>query len=349
MSVNASRPRPKLTVLADVADIRYGKSKPRETGKIPVYGSGGQYAYTVASLASADAIIVGRKGSAGSIRWPQNASWPSDTTFFVEPNPGLVITAYLYYWLASHPLSGTHAQTTLPSLQKSDLELMPLPLPPLDEQRRIARILSAIQRSQSAIETKMRATQRVDRALLEQLVEECGGSSAWIKLDEVFKLSSGQTRPNALFVSQSQNAPYPVYGGNGIMGFTNKFLVPDPTVIIGRVGQYCGAVYVASQASWISDNALYTKELLVSVDLEYLGAALKTLNLNSYQAKSAQPLVTQAIIGALRIPLPSRSQQERVVQILRKSARCCETTRSEAARMSALFDTVISHLMEAAG
>jgi type I restriction enzyme S subunit len=95
--------------------------------------------------------------------------WPADTTFYLEPDTTRVETAYLYYWLSAHPLSGDHAKTTLPSLQRPDLEQLELSLPPMEQQRRIARILSTILRA-SAVEASYTAAKRATLGALAQLL-----------------------------------------------------------------------------------------------------------------------------------------------------------------------------------
>jgi type I restriction enzyme S subunit len=59
------------------------------------------------------------------------------------------------------------------------------------------------------------------------------------QLGDLIDLKSGKSRPKEI-------GEYPVYGGNGILDYTNQFNVSDETIIIGRVGAYCGSVYFES-------------------------------------------------------------------------------------------------------
>jgi type I restriction enzyme S subunit len=72
------------------------------------------------------------------------------------------------------------------------------------------------------------------------------------KLGEVVNIKNGKSRPK-------EDGIVPVYGGNGILGYSNKSNVDGESIIIGRVGAYCGAVYYENNPVWISDNALYAK------------------------------------------------------------------------------------------
>ena len=56
---------------------------------------------------------------------------------------------------------------------------------------------------------------------------------------------------------------YLVYGGNGINGTHNEYMLNDPTIVIGRVGEYCGSIHITKPKSWITDNGLYIIRILV--------------------------------------------------------------------------------------
>ena len=51
---------------------------------------------------------------------------------------------------------------------------------------------------------------------------------------------------------------YPVFGGNGITGYHNSFNINKKTLIIGRVGFYCGSTHITHGKAWITDNAFIT-------------------------------------------------------------------------------------------
>ena len=73
-----------------------------------------------------------------------------------------------------------------------------------------------------------------------------------MKLKEVIDFKNGKKRPKT-------EGNIPVYGGNGILGYTNEFNETNHSIIIGRVGAYCGSVYKCTDKCWISDNAIVGK------------------------------------------------------------------------------------------
>jgi type I restriction enzyme S subunit len=93
-----------------------------------------------------------------------------------------------------------------------------------------------------------------------------------------------------------------VYGGNGILSYTNKSNTKN-TVVIGRVGAYCGSLYLEFGACWISDNAIFVKSKLC--EEEYFDyCLLKSLSLSNHHIGTGQPLLTQKILNAIKIPIP---------------------------------------------
>ena len=128
------------------------------------------------------------------------------------------------------------------------------------------------------------------------------------KLSEITTMKNGKKRPQGFGV-------FPVYGGNGIMDNTDCFN-SERTIIVGRVGAYCGCVYECDGKCWVSDNAIavYAKDL---VDFYFLYYLMTTLDFHHHHIGGAQPLMTQDIIGDFTIKLPSLSVQKEIVSILK--------------------------------
>src|SRR5690349_17347948 len=74
--------------LGEIISLEYGRSLPEKTrrpGSIPVYGSNGVVGWHDEALVPTGGIIVGRKGTAGSVTVSCDPFWPIDTTYFVKP------------------------------------------------------------------------------------------------------------------------------------------------------------------------------------------------------------------------------------------------------------------------
>jgi type I restriction enzyme S subunit len=154
--------------LGDVANVKYGKAKPKINGSIPAVGSGGIYDWVDEAFVDFPTLVIGRKGTAGRVWFMNKPCWPSDTTFYLDWKKPINVS-FLYSYLTLNPLSGEHAKTTLPSLQRPDLENYPIPLPPLNEQRKIAHVLNTVQQAIAAQDDLITAAQEVKRSLMRRL------------------------------------------------------------------------------------------------------------------------------------------------------------------------------------
>lgn len=119
--------------------------------------------------------------------------------------------------------------------------------------------------------------------------------SEWqnVALKQLVKFGNGKSRPK-------EKGKIPVYGGNGILDFTDKYNYVGNTLIIGRVGAYCGATYLEKSPVWVSDNALSAKAL-GNNDSDYLYYLFKYLDLNQYAQGSSHPLLTQTLLNAIEV------------------------------------------------
>jgi type I restriction enzyme, S subunit len=143
----------------------------------------------------------------------------------------------------------------------------------------------------------------------------------WVRLGHLFRVTSG----NNLTKDKMQKGSFPVYGGNGIAGYHDEFNTERPTIVIGRVGYYCGSIHLTPERAWITDNAFFTiydEERLYQKFVIWL---LKTINLQVDTSATAQPVISGGKIYPILIPLPPLAEQRRIVaKIEQLMARCDE-------------------------
>ena len=116
--------------LRDVLKLQYGKGlrkADRIAGPIPVYGSGGAFDYHNEPLIEGPDIIVGRKGTVGSLYWVDEPSFPGDTVFYVESSLPLT---YCYYLLRTLGLNEMNTDAAVPGLNRENVYHLEVPSPP---------------------------------------------------------------------------------------------------------------------------------------------------------------------------------------------------------------------------
>ena len=131
----------------------------------------------------------------------------------------------------------------------------------------------------------------------------------WCRLGSIIQIESGK----GLTSKQMIEGSIPVYGGNGITGYHNASLVHKETVVIGRVGYYCGSVHITEKEAWVTDNAFITTYPENSIYREYLVYTLRYMNLGQNNNATAQPVVSGKKIYPMLFPLPPLAEQHRIV------------------------------------
>ena len=249
-----------------------------------------------------------------------------------------------------------HPRTSWASLREFKLHV-----PPLAEQRKIAGVLGVVQRALEQQERLIALTTELKKVLLYQLFTqglrgepqkqtEIGPvPQSWevVTIGDLFKFSSGKSRPDDTELTASESRPFPVFGGNGVLGYSSRYLVEEPLLLIGRVGEYCGCAHHTAGRAWVSDNALYAKEILRETNTRYAAEYFSYANLNQYRNQAGQPLITQGVISKVRMPLPPIDQQREILEPLTLLNQKLSVSKRKHAALTALFRTLLHQLMTA--
>lgn len=125
-------------------------------------------------------------------------------------------------------------------------------------------------------------------------------SENWITttLGEYISFKNGKSSP-----SRDMGDDIPVYGSNGIIGFSSENNADENSLIVGRVGSYCGSIYHSKIKCWVTDNAIIGIPKLTG-ESEFWYFLLTKLQLNSYRSGSGQPLLNQSTLNSISILIP---------------------------------------------
>ena len=198
---------------------------------------------------------------------------------------------------------------TIKHLVKSSLLSIPVPVPPREEQERIVAELDCLS---GVIERKREQLRELD-ALAQSIFYQMFGDpitneKGWEvkKFEDCYKLASG----NGLSAKHIIDGDYPVYGGNGIVGYHHEYNLDGNNIIIGRVGALCGNVRNIEGKAFITDNAfILTKK--IDNDNVFLLHLLRIHNLRKYAREAMQPVISNAGLKNIDIIItPIALQQE---------------------------------------
>lgn len=129
-------------------------------------------------------------------------------------------------------------------------------------------------------------------------------------LGDYLKFRNGKKSPD-----RNENGKYGVYGSNGQIGCSDVQNAKGPSIVIGRVGSYCGSVYYSSEPVWVTDNAIVCESEDPN-ETRYWYYALQTLDLNGRSSGSGQPLLNQSVLRSIRYEAPSKHRRIAVAEVL---------------------------------
>jgi type I restriction enzyme S subunit len=130
--------------LGTFCEFKYGRSLPgkaRQGGSFPVYGSNGIVGWHHEPITNGPTIIIGRKGSAGALRYSGTSCCPIDTTYYVDRSCTAVNLRWLYFMLQMVGLDNLSKHAAVPGLNRNDAYEKELLVPLIDEQKKIAAVL----------------------------------------------------------------------------------------------------------------------------------------------------------------------------------------------------------------
>lgn len=196
------------------------------------------------------------------------------------------------------------------SFNITDLKKMSVILPSISVQSRIAAILDKVD---AICRKRKECIKMLDDLVKARFVEMFGdihkNTNGFQSLSgkELFLFSSGKFLPS----SKRLTSGISVYGGNGKVWYTDSYLINHPTIIIGRVGAYCGNISLVTEPVWITDNAIYIKKFKKPCfDLKFLYYLMYFLNFNQYADYFGQPKITQDPLNNIYYIIPPLEKQK---------------------------------------
>jgi type I restriction enzyme, S subunit len=122
----------RVAKVSDLIELKYGKALPataRVDGEFPVYGSGGVTGTNDRPLVEGPGVIVGRKGTVGTVYWSEESFFPIDTTFYVDPRRSEVPMEFVFYMLRHLGLDGMNSDSAVPGLNRSNALALEIQVP----------------------------------------------------------------------------------------------------------------------------------------------------------------------------------------------------------------------------
>lgn len=255
-----------------------------------------------------DLVIIGRVGAlCGNVNQFYGKFYATEHAIVATPRTSF-ISRWLYYTLSNANLRRYAKGAAQPVISVGTLNNIEIPVPPMETQEQIVAELDQIN---DLIAKNRELLSQLD-ALAQSLFYDTFGDplsnpKGWVarKFNDIIKLKSGNPLPAKNIVA----GIFPVYGGNGIVGFHNESNLNGSNIIIGRVGALCGNVRLVKGEIFVTDNAFIT-EYNGNVNLLFLERLLTLLNLRQYANAAAQPVISNISLKNILVILPPLALQE---------------------------------------
>ena len=230
------------------------------------------------------------------------------------------INWFIFWYLRSieDQIVSLGSGSTFGAITRNDLISIQVPLPPLEDQRRIIakiqELMQEVERARTACEKQLEAVKALPSAYLREVFES-EEAKKWErkKLGEVcvFEYGSGLPQRDRL------GGSVPVFGSNGIVGYHNVAITKGPTIIIGRKGSI-GQVNYSEIPCWPIDTTYYIDSSKTNSDLIWLYWLLKSLRLDLLNRATGVPGLNREDAYNQIVPLPPLPEQKRIATYLKE-------------------------------
>lgn len=219
-----------------------------------------------------------------------------------------------------HPLVNKGAKNDMKVSDENALK-GPVAFPELEEQNAITQYFDKLDRLITLHQRKCEETKSLKKYMLQKMFPENGNcvpkirfsgfADAWEqrKLGEVAQeFKSG----NSLKADEIDiTGDYPVYGGNGLRGYTSTYNHDGEYALIGRQGALCGNMNYSVGKAYFTEHAVVVKAD-ENNDTRFLYYMLDTMNLGQYSDQSAQPGLAVNKLVKLENQFPMKEEQQRI-------------------------------------
>ena len=370
----------------DFTTLQRGKDLTRSQfreGTIPVAGSNGVIGYHDNAISKAPGITVGRSGSVGKVTVYNEDFWPHNTSLYVRDFHGND-PHFAGYLLESLNLTRFKTGASVPTLDRNSFKKLPVLVPPLPEQKKIAHILSTVQRAIEAQEKIIQSTTELKKALMHKLFTEGLRNEpqkqteigpvpeSWevISVGELAAVKGGKRLPKGeKLVGQNTGFPYIrvtdfndfSVDKSGLLFLTeevqnqiSRYIINQNNVFIsiagsiGKTGmipsELDGANLTENAARLIVNNS---SQLYPRFLMYCLASHHCQGEIKAQTVKNAQPKLALSRIKSLKVLLPSLKEQTEITDALDLAEHKTENVRSYLASLQDIFRILLHELMTA--
>jgi type I restriction enzyme S subunit len=321
--------------LGEVAQISNGKDhKLLADGQNPVYGSGGIMRYANQHIYDEESVLIPRKGSIGNIFYVDIPFWTVDTIFYTKIDVKQIMPKFLYYFLLTQHLENLNTGGGVPSLTKSVLDKVKIPVPSLAVQKEIVHILDNFTELTAELTMELTARKRQYEYYKNKLLTY-GNDVPMVALGEITKVITKGTTPKSFSTTGVNYVKIESFSNGKIIQEKlvyvseethtkelKRSILEKDDILFAIAGATIGKCAMVEEKILPANTnqALAILRLNCDINIKYVFYYLQSRKMTEYIAKmnktSAQPNLNLKQMSDFLVPLPSSSEQSRVVSVL---------------------------------
>lgn len=243
----------------------------------------------------------------------------------LRPKTDRLLTNFLFHLIGTAEfykfIDANQHGASYPAISDGVVKEFRIPVPPLEVQHEIVRVLDAFQSLEAELEAELEARRLQYAHYRDSLLSFHGGVVRELLLGEVVSNLDSQRRP--VTRSNRQNGEYPYYGANGVQDYVDGYIFDGTFLLIGEDGsvvQKDGSPVInwAVGKIWVNNHAHVLVAKSDDIDLRYLFYYLQTVDITPYTTGGTQPKLNQGNMNRIPILVPPIGEQKRIVAILDK-------------------------------
>ena len=235
----------------------------------------------------------------------------ADGIKILKANEKIIIPKFLYYCMANVNVTSSYNR------HWSKIKIIKIPVPPLEVQREIVRILDLFTNLTAELTAELTARKKQYEYYRDKLLN-FGDDVKRKTLGEVLKIRNGKDYKHL------DEGNVPVYGSGGVIAHVNKYSYDKPSVLIPRKGSV-NKLYYVDMPFWNVDTIFYTEINNEVVEAKYIFYVLQKEHLEKLNIAGGVPSLTQSALNKIKIPVPPIDTQIKIVNILDKFEKLCNS------------------------
>ena len=323
------------------------------TGKYPVYGANGQIGFYDQYNHAEPQVLLSCRGNCGTVNVSQGMAWINGNAMVCAPKTDALRKDFLAYFLESVNWAPVITGTAQPQITRQPLSKVEIPIPPLDEQKRIVETLDDhLSRLDKALaETQNAVTKATTywHSMLHSLLfrDDTGDLASTVQLGSLSELVMGQAPSGSDCNKNGVGTPFVKVGEFGtsspeIKEWTTKPLkmASSSDVLICVVGATIGKLNLGIECAIGRSVAAIRPGLKLRQKYLYYFLQTKVLEIRASSKGSAQGVITRQQLLEMPIPALSLDAQDRVIQSLETARRSLDEALSDLQKVSSSTSTL---------